>query len=149
MALDPLCDAVMRAYQAGIIVVAAAGNAGKLADGTPVLGGIASPGNSPFAITVGAITPLEPSIAATIRSHLLVARTDEVRHIANRISRRLAQVISLEAHNDLDCDELSNEHVAGSARRVLRMSARASAAPMSAARRRCCCLRRPTSRRRR
>src|SRR5581483_7873949 len=55
MAFDPLCQAVMRAYQAGIIVVAAAGNAGKLPDGTPVLGGIASPGNSPFAITVGAI----------------------------------------------------------------------------------------------
>jgi len=51
---DPLCAAVERAYNAGIIVIAAAGNAGKLPDGTPVLGGIASPGNSPFAITVGA-----------------------------------------------------------------------------------------------
>src|SRR5581483_11749472 len=38
------------------IVVAAAGNAGKSADGQhEVLGGIASPGNSPFAITVGAL----------------------------------------------------------------------------------------------
>jgi serine protease AprX len=52
---DPLCMAVAKATAEGIVVVASAGNAGKLADGTPVLGGISSPGNSPYAITVGAI----------------------------------------------------------------------------------------------
>jgi serine protease AprX len=52
---DPLCQAVERAVAAGIVVVAAAGNLGKLADGTPVVAGIESPGNSPFAITVGAL----------------------------------------------------------------------------------------------
>src|SRR5204863_5543822 len=40
---DPLCEAVERAVRAGITVVAAAGNFGKLADGRPVLGGIVSP----------------------------------------------------------------------------------------------------------
>jgi serine protease AprX len=53
-ATDPLCEAVARAVNAGIVVVAAAGNAGVAADGTPILGGIMSPGNSPLAITVGA-----------------------------------------------------------------------------------------------
>jgi serine protease AprX len=54
-ATDPLCEAVQRAVSAGIVVVAAAGNAGRSDTGVPVLGGIISPGNSPYAITVGAI----------------------------------------------------------------------------------------------
>ena len=52
---DPLCEAVKRAVQAGIVVVASAGNRGKTEDGQPILGGITSPGNSPYAITVGAL----------------------------------------------------------------------------------------------
>ena len=54
---DPLCRAVARASAAGIVVVASAGNYGRTSDGAPVLGGITSPGNSPFALTVGAIDP--------------------------------------------------------------------------------------------
>ena len=54
-ATDPLCQAVARAVGAGIVVVASAGNYGTSASGAPVLGGITSPGNSPLAITVGAI----------------------------------------------------------------------------------------------
>ncbi len=54
-ATDPLCQAVMKATQSGILVVVSAGNAGKAANGSPILGGITSPGNSPFALTVGAI----------------------------------------------------------------------------------------------
>jgi serine protease AprX len=52
---DPLCEAVARAVGAGLVVVASAGNNGVAADGTPILGGIMSPGNSPYAITVGAV----------------------------------------------------------------------------------------------
>ena len=52
---DPLCDVVNRAVQAGIVVVVAAGNAGQAPDGRAILGGISSPGNSPYAITVGAL----------------------------------------------------------------------------------------------
>ena len=52
---DPLCEAVEQAVQAGIVVVVAAGNAGKAPDGRVMLGGIWSPGNSPYAITVGAV----------------------------------------------------------------------------------------------
>jgi serine protease AprX len=52
---DPLCRAVQRAVTAGIVVVASAGNNGMTATGVPVLGGVTSPGNSPYAITVGAL----------------------------------------------------------------------------------------------
>lgn len=56
-ATDPLCHAVARAFEAGITVVVSAGNYGRAANGAPVLGGITSPGNSPFAITVGSLDP--------------------------------------------------------------------------------------------
>ena len=52
---DPVCQAVERAYHADMIVVASGGNGGKDANGHEVLGGITSPGNSPYAITVGAL----------------------------------------------------------------------------------------------
>jgi serine protease AprX len=56
---DPLNQAVMRAWAAGIVVVAAAGNAGPAAQTIEV------PGNVPYVITVGAMTdnytPWSPS----------------------------------------------------------------------------------------
>ncbi|MGB2717684.1 MAG: S8 family peptidase [Vicinamibacterales bacterium] len=52
---DPLCHAVERAVNAGIVVVASAGNYGLTPTGAPILGGITSPGNSPHALTVGAV----------------------------------------------------------------------------------------------
>jgi serine protease AprX len=52
---DPLCEAVERAVDAGMVVVVAAGNQGRNTAGQTVLGSITSPGNSPFAITVGAL----------------------------------------------------------------------------------------------
>jgi serine protease AprX len=52
---DPLCEAVARAAGQGIVVVASAGNDGRSPEGAPILGGITSPGNSPFAVTVGAL----------------------------------------------------------------------------------------------
>ncbi|HEY6362518.1 MAG TPA: S8 family serine peptidase, partial [Vicinamibacterales bacterium] len=52
---DPLCQAVQRAHDAGVVVVASAGNRGKTEDGTPVMGGVTVPGVCPHAITVGAL----------------------------------------------------------------------------------------------
>jgi serine protease AprX len=52
---DPLCQAVERAFKAGITVVASAGNFGKTNDGTPIYGGVTTPGISPYAVTVGAV----------------------------------------------------------------------------------------------
>ncbi len=52
---DPLVQAVEAAVRAGIVVVVASGNYGvNPLTGTTGFGGIASPGNSPSAITVGA-----------------------------------------------------------------------------------------------
>ena len=68
-AFDPLCQAVARAVQAGVVVVASAGNYGVTSTGEPVLGGISSPGNSPYAITVGAID----TVGTTTRSDDTVA----------------------------------------------------------------------------
>jgi serine protease AprX len=53
--LDPLCQAAEAAWQAGIVVVVAAGNSGRDNSlGTHGYGTIASPGNDPYVITVGA-----------------------------------------------------------------------------------------------
>jgi serine protease AprX len=53
--LDPLCQAVEAAWQAGIVVVTAAGNSGRDNSlGTHGFGTIVSPGNDPYVITVGA-----------------------------------------------------------------------------------------------
>ena len=58
--LDPLCQAVQKAWQAGIVVVVAAGNGGRdQSMGTDGYSTIASPGNSPFAITVGAMNDMK------------------------------------------------------------------------------------------
>ncbi|MDT5261736.1 MAG: serine protease AprX, partial [Acidobacteriota bacterium] len=51
---DPLCKAVRRLVDAGLVVVAAAGNNGKDAAGNKVYGAIHSPGDEPSALTVGA-----------------------------------------------------------------------------------------------
>src|SRR5581483_1034089 len=51
---DPLTLAAKAVVDAGVVVVAAAGNAGKNAAGQTQYGGIAAPGNAPWVITVGA-----------------------------------------------------------------------------------------------
>ena len=53
---DPLCQAVESAWKAGIVVVVAAGNYGRLSvNGSNGYGTITAPGNDPFVITVGAM----------------------------------------------------------------------------------------------
>jgi serine protease AprX len=52
--LDPLAQATKAATDAGIIVVAAAGNNGRGRGGRMQYGGITAPGNAPWVLTVGA-----------------------------------------------------------------------------------------------
>lgn len=51
---DPLCRAVRKLVDHGIVVIVAAGNDGKNVAGDKIYGRIHSPGNEPSAITVGA-----------------------------------------------------------------------------------------------
>src|SRR5947209_5492600 len=53
--IDPLCIAARNLVNAGIVVVAAAGNQGKNGSGQKVYGMIHSPGIEPSVITVGAV----------------------------------------------------------------------------------------------
>jgi len=56
---DPLCQAVEQAWQAGIVVVVAAGNDGRdNSANTYGYGTIGAPGNDPYVITVGAMNTL-------------------------------------------------------------------------------------------
>jgi serine protease AprX len=67
---DPLTLAAKRAVEAGVVVVTAAGNLGRNAQGQPQYGGITSPGNAPWVLTVGAsshngtITRTDDSVAS-------------------------------------------------------------------------------------
>ena len=57
--VDPICQAVEQAWQAGIVVVVAAGNYGRNSNaGTNGYGTITAPGNDPYVITVGAMNTL-------------------------------------------------------------------------------------------
>ena len=51
---DPLTLAAKRVVDAGIVVVAAAGNGGRNSDGPPLYGGVTAPANAPWVLTVGA-----------------------------------------------------------------------------------------------
>ena len=51
---DPLTVAARHAVDAGLVVVAAAGNMGRAINGQPQYGAISAPGNAPWVLTVGA-----------------------------------------------------------------------------------------------
>jgi len=52
--VDLLAEATRRAVEAGIVVVASAGNSGRAPDGRTIYGSITAPGNAPWVLTVGA-----------------------------------------------------------------------------------------------
>ena len=63
---DPIAKAVEFAWKNGITVVCAAGNEGEFGPG-----GILSPGNSPYVITVGATDTVQTESAQRRRRHRL------------------------------------------------------------------------------
>jgi serine protease AprX len=132
-AFDPLCAAVKRAYDAGIIVIAAAGNAGKMPDGTPVLGGIASPGNSPYAITVGATNTWGTALRGddTVTTYSSRGPTKWDNYAKPDLAAPGNKIISLEANNSYIVNHYPSEHVAGSGSNgYLRLSGTSMSAPM-------------------
>ena len=114
-ATDPLCQAVGRAVSAGISVSVSAGNYGLTSTGAPVLGGITSPGNSPVAITVGALDTkgtlstsddvVAPYSSKGPARYEIVVKPDVVAP-GNR-------VVSLEAQNSYLSNTYRQWHIAG------------------------------------
>ena len=130
---DPLCQAVARAVAVGIVVVASAGNYGETETGAPVLGGITSPGNSPLAITVGAIDTngtvdtsddkLAPYSSRGPTKYEMVVKPDVV--------APGTRIVSLEANKSYLSTTYPQWHIAGSANNAyLRLSGTSMAAPV-------------------
>jgi serine protease AprX len=115
-ATDPLCEAVERAVKAGIVVVASAGNRGKTDDGRTILGGITSPGNSPYAITVGALntwnTTARDDDSVTTYSSRGPTRFDLA--VKPDVVAPGNKVVSLEAYGSYLARTYPAAHVAGS-----------------------------------
>jgi serine protease AprX len=132
-ATDPLCEEVAKATSLGMVVVAAAGNAGKTADGRTILGGIASPANSPFALTVGALntwqTTKRSDDSVTTYSSRGPTRYDLA--VKPDIVAPGNKIVSLEATGSYLSVNYSGLHVAGSGTNAYsRMSGTSMAAPM-------------------
>src|SRR5204863_4695058 len=102
--------------RAGLAVVAAAGNFGKLADGRAVRGGIVSPGNSPWAITVGALdthgTPERSDDTVASYSSRGPTRYDLV--LKPDLVAPGSHIVSTEAVGSLLSTNYPDHHVAGS-----------------------------------
>jgi serine protease AprX len=113
---DPLCLAVKRAVENGIVVVASAGNRGKTEDGTQILGGITSPGNSPYAITVGALntwaTVTRSDDSVTTYSSRGPTRYDQA--VKPDVVAPGNKIVSLEANGSWLSSNYPAFHVAGS-----------------------------------
>jgi serine protease AprX len=132
-ATDPLCEAVAEAVQAGIVVVAAAGNNGVAADGSRVLGGINSPGNSPWAITVGSLntwgTVKRQDDTVTTYSSRGPTRYDEA--VKPDVGAPGNKIVSLEANGSYIPSAYSYLHRAGTGTNsYMQLSGTSMAAPM-------------------
>jgi serine protease AprX len=132
-ATDPLCEAVADAVHAGIVVVAAAGNDGVAADGTQILGGINSPGNSPWAITVGSLntwgTVKRTDDTVTSYSSRGPARYDGT--VKPDVAAPGNKIVSLEANGSYLASTYSYLHRAGSGNNgYMQLSGTSMAAPM-------------------
>jgi serine protease AprX len=132
-ATDPLCEAVADAVHAGIVVVAAAGNDGVAADGSRILGGINSPGNSPWAITVGSLntwgTAKRSDDTVTTYSSRGPARFDGT--VKPDVVAPGNKIVSLEANGSYIPSAYSYLHRAGNGTNsYMQLSGTSMAAPM-------------------
>jgi serine protease AprX len=115
-ATDPLCQEVGKAAQAGIVVVAAAGNYGKSPEGNTILGGIASPGNSPDAITVGALNTWSTAARSDDTVATFSSRGPTAYDLAIKpdLAAPGVKIVSLEAKDSMLATLYPTTHVAGS-----------------------------------
>lgn len=112
---DPLCRAVARATAAGIVVVVSAGNYGQTTTGAPVLGGITSPGNSPLALTVGALDTMSTLDRGDDRVADYSSRGPTAFEMAVKpdVVAPGTRIVSLEAHNSYLSRNYPQWHIAG------------------------------------
>jgi len=132
-ATDPLCLEVAKAASAGIVVVVSAGNAGKAASGAPVLGGIASPGNSPYALTVGALNTWQTTNRSddSVTTYSSRGPTKYDLAVKPDLVAPGNKIVSLEANGSSLSVDYSVLHVAGSGTNAyMRMSGTSMATPM-------------------
>ena len=132
-ATDPLCEVVADAVRAGIVVVAAAGNDGVAPDGSRVLGGINSPGNSPWAITIGSLntwgTVKRNDDTVTTYSSRGPARFDGA--VKPDVAAPGNKIVSLEASGSYIPSAYSSLHRAGNGTNsYMQLSGTSMAAPM-------------------
>ncbi len=124
-AIDPLCQAVARAVQAGVVVIASAGNYGVTSRGEPVLGGITSPGNSPYAITVGAIDTAGTVTRAddTVAAYSSKGPTRYDLAVKPDVVAPGTRIVSLEAQSSYLSRNYPSWHIAGTGKNAyLRLS---------------------------
>jgi serine protease AprX len=130
---DPLCEEVEKATTNGIVVVASAGNAGKATNGAPILGGISSPGNSPSAITVGALNTWQTTGRAddSVTTYSSRGPTRYDLAVKPDVVAPGNKIVSLEAAGSYLSAAYSPLHIAGSASNAyMRLSGTSMAAPM-------------------
>ncbi|HMD34278.1 MAG TPA: S8 family peptidase [Vicinamibacterales bacterium] len=131
---DLLCQEVGKAVQQyGLVVVTAAGNYGRADDGRMILGGITSPGNSPYAITVGATNTW--STAARSDDTVATFSSRGPSPIDMTVKPDLAapgvHIVSLQAKNSWLGATYPTLHVAGTlSNQYMTLSGTSMAAPM-------------------
>jgi serine protease AprX len=132
-ATDPLCEAVADATAAGMVVVVSAGNNGVTADGRTILGGITSPGNSPFALTVGAMNTWGTVSRGddTVATYSSRGPTAYDFAVKPDVAAPGNKIVSLESKNSYLVGTYSYLHVAGTGNNAyMQLSGTSMAAPM-------------------
>ena len=104
--------------QAGVVVIASAGDYGVTSTGAPVLGGITSPGNSPYAITVGAIDTAGTVTRSddTVAAYSSKGPTRYDLAVKPDVVAPGTRIVSLEAQGSYLSRNYPSWHIAGTAR---------------------------------
>ncbi len=115
--VDPLCSSIARAVGSGLVAVVSAGNRGKAPGGEVIFGTVTTPGNSPFAITVGALNTWQTVVRSddTITTYSSRGPSQYDLTVKPDVVAPGNRIVSLEAHRSYLATHYSSQHVAGAA----------------------------------